>query len=1152
MVIGEKSDKQPGAVTQHNMLPASIDNIMSGISNTGAVKMNNHRKKLRQRFDIIKKLGQGTYGKVQLGINKESSQDVAIKTIKKCKIETEADLVRIRREVQIMSSVQHPNIIHIYEVFENREKMVLVMEFAAGGELYDYLSERKVLTEDEARRIFRQIATAVYYCHKHKICHRDLKLENILLDEHGNAKIADFGLSNVFEEKRLLATFCGSPLYASPEIVKGTPYQGPEVDCWSLGVLLYTLVYGAMPFDGSNFKRLVKQISAGDYYEPKKPSNASPLIREMLTVCPKRRATIEQICNHWWVNEGYPECCLNLAEELANQTPVRLDVLLSLAPPAVTSDQLVVPNPNETENKPGVTRSMSVGSIRDIGDLTNTEAEQRIIEMVAAGGEAALAPSPTRTIEPSPSMAQQQQVKRKPENTISTESMTGARKRDKPTEQIKSTQSKLSISEVMDVDINESKANEEQTVEKRVAELSSSTLPDAQDEPIKTAERTAPKAKNASAVDTNIEEIPATALQKAMTSEPKPPKTKLRTKTTDLSEVSRTPPATTAPSAPAAAAAATVPPPTTSTDERTSEEPVVKPTTERRKSRILEAAERFEANANAAIADKPKKFVVPTKREVERRLSAPQPATKTITPPTVEKSTEQVSSGKDKDKDETPNDIANVKSDMASTNSSGADVDLTKSDSKASNLSLEEARRSMENSIALLNQAKLESNNEVDQLCAKTESVAVSNKQDDGIRKPPVPFGQNGRSISGSVVPSSTLNRHVATTPPIDSRLPESTGEQGVIDKSHPTKTSSSDVTLKSATLPRRKIGRPDVEATQQSQQPHQPAISSVFAQQPQQPHKPKEHYIPIQRVGYVANTSSSQRSVLSRQSTNDSDTSDTQTAASLTQPSSSSLQTNSNSSQPIKKSPREYIIPIAVEGGGFVTPRAGSLEPSESSNSTTSTAFNRFGGRTRKISSLFNDSDDETINSPFHRMQRHTSIGRDSDTETTPGTGFTYRLRSTRPFKKLQQQQTEGNDSGSSGEEDDEDGFEILTAENLFSTLLSRVRALTNRLNVKDDATSDFPSSRFLNNFRQTHSPFWQHDPFASRLNSSGAWRHSMTRDLGTDIDSVFSPRTGATLPKGGLHIPITHAQNSSSPSVDTQSQPQQQVPHQQPNQPK
>ncbi len=91
---------------------------------------------------------------------------VAIKTIKKAKIETEADLIRIRREIQIMSSVRHPNIIHIYEVFENKEKMVLVMEYAAGGELYDYLSQRKVLSETEARRVFRQVASAVYYCHK--------------------------------------------------------------------------------------------------------------------------------------------------------------------------------------------------------------------------------------------------------------------------------------------------------------------------------------------------------------------------------------------------------------------------------------------------------------------------------------------------------------------------------------------------------------------------------------------------------------------------------------------------------------------------------------------------------------------------------------------------------------------------------------------------------------------------------------------------------------------------------------------------------------------------------------------------------------------------------------------------------------------------
>lgn len=202
----------------------------------------------------------------------------------------------------------------------------------------------------------------------------------------------------------MLATFCGSPLYASPEIVKGTPYLGPEVDCWSLGVLLYTLVYGAMPFDGANFKRLVKQISTGDYFEPKSPSRASPLIREMLTVCPKRRANIETICNHWWVNETYNESCLTLAEELANQTPVRLDVLLSLAPPSVTADQLVVAGPCSMEAQEGPSdrlhKSHSVGSVIDLG---GTEAERRIIDMVQAGGEAALMPSPTRTITPNES-----------------------------------------------------------------------------------------------------------------------------------------------------------------------------------------------------------------------------------------------------------------------------------------------------------------------------------------------------------------------------------------------------------------------------------------------------------------------------------------------------------------------------------------------------------------------------------------------------------------------------------------------------------------------------------------------------------------------------------------------------------------------------
>ncbi|KAL2102308.1 hypothetical protein ACEWY4_001476 [Coilia grayii] len=230
---------------------------------------------------------------------------VAIKSIRKEKIKDEQDMVHIRREIEIMSSLRHPHIISIYEVFENKDKIVIVMEYASKGELYEYISERRRLSERETRHFFRQIVSAVHYCHKNGIVHRDLKLENVLLDENCNIKIADFGLSNLYHKDKLLHTFCGSPLYASPEIVNGRPYKGPEVDSWALGVLLYTLVYGTMPFDGGDHKKLIRQISNGEYREPTQSSDARGLIRWMLMVNPERRATVEDIANHWWVNWGW-------------------------------------------------------------------------------------------------------------------------------------------------------------------------------------------------------------------------------------------------------------------------------------------------------------------------------------------------------------------------------------------------------------------------------------------------------------------------------------------------------------------------------------------------------------------------------------------------------------------------------------------------------------------------------------------------------------------------------------------------------------------------------------------------------------------------------------------------------------------------------
>ncbi|KAM3932931.1 NUAK family SNF1-like kinase 2 [Leptodactylus fuscus] len=271
-----------------------------------AVKRHLHKHNLKHRYEFLETLGKGTYGTVKRARDKQG-KEVAIKSIRKDRIKHEQDMLHIRRETEIMSSLCHPHIISIYEVFENSSKIVIVMEYASQGDLYDYISERQRLSEQEARRFFRQIVSAVQYCHANGIVHRDLKLENILLDENKNVKIADFGLSNIYHSDSFLQTYCGSPLYASPEIVNGRPYIGPEVDSWSLGVLLYILVHGCMPFDGQDYKKLVTQISCGAYKEPSHPSDACGLIRWLLMVNPERRATLADVASHWWVNWGYQQ-----------------------------------------------------------------------------------------------------------------------------------------------------------------------------------------------------------------------------------------------------------------------------------------------------------------------------------------------------------------------------------------------------------------------------------------------------------------------------------------------------------------------------------------------------------------------------------------------------------------------------------------------------------------------------------------------------------------------------------------------------------------------------------------------------------------------------------------------------------------------------
>ncbi|XP_075245786.1 MAP/microtubule affinity-regulating kinase 3-like isoform X8 [Convolutriloba macropyga] len=204
-----------------------------------------------------------------------------------------------------MKMLNHPNIVKLFEVIETDNSLYLVMEYASGGEVFDYLVAHGRMKEKEARAKFRQIVSAVQYCHSKKIIHRDLKAENLLLDHEMNIKIADFGFSNEFSAGNKLDTFCGSPPYAAPELFQGKKYDGPEVDVWSLGVILYTLVSGSLPFDGSNLKELRERVLRGKYRIPFYMStDCENLLKRFLVLNPVRRSSLESVMQDRWMNIG--------------------------------------------------------------------------------------------------------------------------------------------------------------------------------------------------------------------------------------------------------------------------------------------------------------------------------------------------------------------------------------------------------------------------------------------------------------------------------------------------------------------------------------------------------------------------------------------------------------------------------------------------------------------------------------------------------------------------------------------------------------------------------------------------------------------------------------------------------------------------------
>ena len=253
-------------------------------------------------------IGEGTFGKVKLGVHNPTKQKVAIKILEKEKIVDFNDIKRIQREISILKEIRHPYIVQLYEILETDEQIYIITEYIPRGELFDYIVSKDKLEESEARKFLREMIVGIEYLHKHNIVHRDLKPENLLLDLDNHIKIVDFGLSNRYKKDELLRTACGSPCYAAPEMISGRSYKATAVDVWSIGIVLFVMLCGYLPFESSNASNLYDKIINGEYTLPKELSHsAKSLIRGILKTNPTHRFTVNDIKNHPWFTQNLTE-----------------------------------------------------------------------------------------------------------------------------------------------------------------------------------------------------------------------------------------------------------------------------------------------------------------------------------------------------------------------------------------------------------------------------------------------------------------------------------------------------------------------------------------------------------------------------------------------------------------------------------------------------------------------------------------------------------------------------------------------------------------------------------------------------------------------------------------------------------------------------
>ncbi|KAI9101318.1 kinase-like domain-containing protein [Phlyctochytrium arcticum] len=275
-------------------------------------------------YIVLKSLGSGAFSHVKLAVHSRDGRRVAIKMLEKPGISSSASssagptsaLKTATTEADLIASLEHPNIIRLVEILDTPTHTCLVLEYASGGELYDLIADHpNLLTEDRVRPLFRDLCIAVKYLHDNHIAHRDLKVENVLLDSSNSVKLTDFGLAQKFDPNIPLTARCGSEEYAAPELIQALPYDGRKTDLWALGIILFALLTGELPFSprpGERPRSLFHRICRGDFHFPdegKAGSTTAPhvsdsakdLVRRILKPNPARRATMEEVLAHPWL-----------------------------------------------------------------------------------------------------------------------------------------------------------------------------------------------------------------------------------------------------------------------------------------------------------------------------------------------------------------------------------------------------------------------------------------------------------------------------------------------------------------------------------------------------------------------------------------------------------------------------------------------------------------------------------------------------------------------------------------------------------------------------------------------------------------------------------------------------------------------------------